>query len=254
MRINGFTQIKGFYSWTFENQDKGIKPQHISLYLFLLNQNNRVNWVEWFKCPFDLAMAGSCISSKKTYYKCLNDLKEWGLIDYEKGVNNWKAPTIKLEVLKDTSTVPQVEQASEPLPLPQQHPIYKLITDNLKLVIDNLPKWIEEEKNKEGKPNFEERKSKWLMWFNLRKKEYTGKEGKFKMLNITDSNNLKKLFKSYNADDFEYAIKSLFQAEWAIENNMLTPSHFLRVENFNKYLNTEHKKEKEVIKHWNQDI
>ena len=115
MRINGFTQIKAFYSWTFENQDKRVKPQHVSLYLFLLNQNNRNNWIEWFKCPFDLAMTGSCISSKKTYYKCLNELDEWGLIQYKKGSNNWKAPLIKLEVLKDTSTVPQSEPLQEQL-------------------------------------------------------------------------------------------------------------------------------------------
>ena len=100
MRINGFTQIKAFYSWTFDNQDKQIKPHHISLYLFLLNQNNRANWIEWFKCPYDLAMTGSCIGSKKTYYKCLNELEEWKLIEYKRGLNEWKAPLIKLEVLK----------------------------------------------------------------------------------------------------------------------------------------------------------
>lgn len=146
MRINGFEQIKAFYSWNFDNQDKDIKPQHISLYLFLLNQNNRVNWVEWFKCPYDLAMTGSCIGSKKTYYNCLNDLKDWKLIDYEKGSNNWKAPRIKLEVLKCTSSVPQ----SEPLPIQVPEPLatqlgthkYKLITDNLKLVKDNIENWI----------------------------------------------------------------------------------------------------------------
>lgn len=149
-RINGFEQIKGFYSWAFENQELGVKPQHVSIYLFLINQNNRNNWIEWFKLPFDLAMAGSCISSKKTYYACLNDLQNWGLIQYKPGVNNWKAPLIKLEVLKDTSTVPQsepqhiqvdipqhiqaLEQAAEQLPI---HNI-KLLTYNLKLITDNL--------------------------------------------------------------------------------------------------------------------
>ncbi len=140
-RINGFDQIKQFYSAVFE-QKHNIKPQHVSLYVFLINQNNRNNWVEWFKCPFDLAMSGACIGSKATYYKCLKDLQDWGFIKYEKGVNDWKAPKIKLEVLKctptDTATVPQSEplpiQAAEPLPI---H-IYKLITDNLKPITDNF--------------------------------------------------------------------------------------------------------------------
>ena len=150
MRINGFNQIKAFYSWCFDNQDKQIKPQHISLYLFLLNQNNRANWIEWFKCPYDLAMTGSCIGSKKTYYKCLKELQEWELIEYTKGVNDWKAPLIKLEVLKCTSSVPQ----SEPLPIPQPTPQgillpipqgtkrYKLVTDNLELITEKIEDWI----------------------------------------------------------------------------------------------------------------
>ena len=150
MRINGFEQIKGFYSWVFANQDKDIKPQHTSLYVFLLNQNNRNNWIEWFKCPYDLAMAGSCISSKKTYYKCLTDLNEWGLIGYKAGVNTWKSPLIKLEVLKDTSTVPQSEPQVLQLDIPQHillllqlstpQPIHniKLLTDNFELITNNL--------------------------------------------------------------------------------------------------------------------
>jgi hypothetical protein len=137
MRINGFHQISAFYSIVF-SQKYDFKPQHISLYMFLLNQNNRNNWVEWFKCPIDLGMTGSCIGSKKTYYQCLDDLQAWGLLVYQKGENMWKAPKIKIEVLKytatDTSTIPQ----SEPLPIPHAnhnlHPYINLqpTTDNIK--------------------------------------------------------------------------------------------------------------------------
>ncbi|MGI6048866.1 MAG: hypothetical protein ACOYEG_12825 [Petrimonas sp.] len=141
-RINGFEQQKNFYSWVFNNQEKGITAQHISLYNFLINQNNRNNWVEWFKCPFDLAMAGSGIGNKKTYYKCLEDLQEWGLIHYQKGANKWKAPLIKVEVLNrtatDTATVPQSEPLQVPQPIPLPTHIYKLITDNLKLITENV--------------------------------------------------------------------------------------------------------------------
>ena len=67
-RINGFKQIEAFYSIVFSGKYE-LSPQHISLYMFLLNQNNRANWVEWFKCPYDLAMNGAMIGSKKTYLK-----------------------------------------------------------------------------------------------------------------------------------------------------------------------------------------
>lgn len=154
MRINGFTQIKAFYSWCFENQDK-VKPQHVSLYMFLINQNNRCNWIEWFKVPMDVGMAGSCISSKKTYYNCLADLKEWRLIKYEKGANNWKAMRVKVEVLKDTSTVPQVEPQVLPLPIPLQHLFnnnLKLITDNIELIEKHFIHWLEYNASKPKQP------------------------------------------------------------------------------------------------------
>jgi len=145
MRINGFHQISAFYSIVF-SQEHDFKPQHISLYVFLLNQNNRNNWVEWFKCPIDLGMTGSCIGSKKTYYACLDDLQNWGLLKYEKGENMWKAPKIRLEVLKSTSTytstVPQSEPlpTPEPIPLPEPlpTPIYKPVTSNLQPVTNTI--------------------------------------------------------------------------------------------------------------------
>lgn len=167
-RINGFEQIKGFYSWVFNNPDK-VRPTHISLYLFLLNQNNRSNWVEWFKCPYDLAMQGACIGNKGTYYKCLDDLKSWGIIDYKKGINNYKAPIVKLfqmydnEQLTEQVTVPLSEPQTVPLTVPQTGPltvpIYKLITDNEKLLTENIESVkvfiLELKKKNTGKDNKE---------------------------------------------------------------------------------------------------
>jgi len=155
-RINGFEQIKAFYSWVFNSADLRITPQHISLYLFLVNQNNRCNWAEWFKCPMDTAMTGSCIGNKKTYYACVNDMVTWELIEYKKGANEWKSPLFKLVVLKSTSggdaTVPQ--PTPQPtlqvvtLPTPLLYPVYKQLTDNIKLITDNLEEVLIFLKNK----------------------------------------------------------------------------------------------------------
>lgn len=225
-RINGFEQIKGFYSWAFENQELGIKPQHISLYLFLVNQNNRNNWVEWFKLPYDLAMAGSCISSKKTYYNCLNDLQKWSLIKYTQGVNNWKAPLIKLEVLKDTSTVPQSEpqvlQADVPQHIqaliqaatPQPIQNIKLLTYNLKLVTDNLKHILEFLEIPINEVNSEE-------------KEKNIREASLKILtdfNFTETKNFNKLRQIsdfvrvlISQDRFDYFIEQ-YPAYWEYKN------------------------------------
>ncbi len=199
-RINGFEQIKAFYSWVFNNPDKA-RPTHISLYLFLVNQNNRANWVEWFKCPYDLAMQGACIGNNGTYYKCLDELKKWKLIDYKKGVNNFKAPLVKLfvlyknEQLNEQVTVPLSEQASEQLSeqqyaqLSEQLPvhIYKLITDNIKLITDNeikFAKFIKELSIEKEKPlwktNFETyQKELRKAWKEIITQEYVTEREKY---------------------------------------------------------------------------
>lgn len=145
-RINGFEQIKSFYSWVFNNPEKA-RPTHISLYLFLLNQGNRANWVEWFKCPYDLAMQGACIGNNGTYYRCLDDLKTWKLIDYKKGTNNYKAPLVKLfklyksEHLTEQVTVPLSEQQTAQQYAQQHVHIYKLITNNVNTIEANFSKF-----------------------------------------------------------------------------------------------------------------
>jgi hypothetical protein len=110
MRINIYKQIRAFYSKVF-NDEFELSPTHISLYMFLLNQNNRTNWTEWFKVPFDTVMHGAAINSNKTYYKALNYLAECGLIKYEKGSNNYKAPRISIIPLnQEDNNVPAPEQ------------------------------------------------------------------------------------------------------------------------------------------------
>ena len=110
-RLDIHKQIKGYYSLFF-SEEYNLRPVHTSLYMFLLNQNNRAMWVEWFKCPYDLGMQGSGIHSKKTYYKTLSDLQACNLIEYQKGVNDYKAPKIKII---DLSRVVNMIPLSEPL-------------------------------------------------------------------------------------------------------------------------------------------
>lgn len=113
----------------------------------------------------------------------------------------------------------------------------------------NLNETIIEENSIEDNSTLKKEKTKkekidgFLNWFNLQKKEHTGTIGKFKGLSSTDVNNLFKLLKNYNYKDFEEAIPKMFANEWAKETNNLTPTHFLRNDNFNKYLNAEIKKE-----------
>lgn len=166
-RINIYEQISAFYSFVYENPDK-INKSHVALYMFLINQNNRSNWSEWFKLPYDLAMAGACIGSKGTYYKCLNELQSWKLIKYKKGENDYKAPQISIIVLSKSEqltvplseplTVPLTGQLSEQLSVLLTGNIDILITSNYKLITDNIKKWIKSELDSLEKPKRASRK------------------------------------------------------------------------------------------------
>ena len=148
-RINFFEQMKNFYDLSFHSEND-FTPHHISLYMFLLNQNNRSNWSPNFKLSLDLGMYGSKIGSKRTYYNTLNDLCKWGLIKLTKGKNAWKTPIISIIPLsKQRDSVPlcqsvevqnrttneetsrtTIEESTDtstaplliPLPIPLQHP------------------------------------------------------------------------------------------------------------------------------------
>jgi hypothetical protein len=136
--------------------------------MFLLNQNNRNNWSEWFKMPYDLAMAGACIGSKSTYYKCLNELQDWELIKYIKGKNDAKAPMICILQLSNSEpltvplsepltvqpTVPLSGNLSEQLSVLLTGNIDILITSNYKLITDNIYKWVNAELKKEKPKRF----------------------------------------------------------------------------------------------------
>lgn len=95
---------------------------------------------------------------------------------------------------------------------------------------------INKRKDKPVVVNKEDKTDLFLNWFNAEKTKATGKESRFKTLTDTDKRNYYKLAKSCNKRDFEIAISNLFKSNWANENNMVTPSHFLRIENFGKYL------------------
>lgn len=106
-----------------------------------------------------------------------------------------------------------------------------------------------EEKREEEKRKEYNKENKFLNWFNTMLEIHKGRKGKFRTLTKTDENNYKKIIKAkYSKEDFDHAFKQMILSKWANENNMLSPSHFLRIENFNKYLNSELKQNQEISK------
>lgn len=133
-RINYFEQEDNFAKWCMYNSQYRVKSQHRSLYYYLLHRNNKLLWTEWFYINYEDTLAATGIGSKHTYYKTLNELAEWGLILYQKGINDnvmakisivkLDEKTMNLPVHFCTSTSTAAAPQLAPLLAPLLHPLY----------------------------------------------------------------------------------------------------------------------------------
>ena len=100
----------------------------------------------------------------------------------------------------------------------------------------NTPKEITSSTDNSGADKF-------LTWFNEMLLAHTGTKGKFRTLDSESKVNFLELKQAYdsNQKDFENAFISMIQDHWPKEKNLRNPKHFLKPDNFQKYLNAEHK-------------
>ncbi len=79
--------------------------------------------------------------------------------------------------------------------------------------------------------------NKFLEWFNTTRTKYLEIPSHVNRLTQTDKSNLEILKKSYSNEEFNIALLNICNDKWANESNLILPSHFLKEENFVKYLN-----------------
>jgi hypothetical protein len=87
------------------------------------------------------------------------------------------------------------------------------------------------------KQTFEEQVNAFLGWFNQMMLKRKGKLGRFNKLSKPDRNNFKEVRDAYEFKDFEIAFNNMYKNQWAHDTGNLTPTHFLKLSNFNRYLN-----------------
>lgn len=115
-------------------------------------------------------------------------------------------------------------------------------TTNTQLTTNKNEKNEKNEKNVESSTTDDrgltQKQTAFLNWFNSMMLKHKGVQGKFRSLTKTDKNNLKNLRAAYeDITDWEKAFISMTKSKWVIENNKCTVDHFLRMDNFVKYLN-----------------
>lgn len=77
--VNGYSLSREIFDYAFENPDH-IRPVHIAIYFFAVEQCNRLGWKEKFGFPSSLVMDAIGMRSYTNYKKALDELIEMGFI------------------------------------------------------------------------------------------------------------------------------------------------------------------------------
>lgn len=94
--MTGYELTRQWWDFSFENQDK-VASKHCALYMWIIEKNNRLGWVENFGFPIDEAGAAIGIRKIQTVREALNDLVEWGFVRMVvRSTNQYKANVISI--------------------------------------------------------------------------------------------------------------------------------------------------------------
>ena len=236
--MNGYNLLRDWYNFKFANPSK-VKAIHSDMYCYLIDRWNRLGQKKEFGLPTSVTMEALGIGSYNTYKRTIDDLIQFGFIEViSESKNQHQSKVIALSN-NDKATDKALDEA------------------HIKAT-DKSPDTINKQKNKEtivnnNPPNppkgGTDEIEKFCSWFNNQLFIHTGNVGKFKTMTKTDISNLKRLKQGYSIDEWEHAFKMMIQSEWVQESKMATVAHFLRNDNFSKYVN---QADESQVKKWRQ--
>lgn len=103
---NGYNCSRLIFNWSFENPEKS-NPTVVSLYLFFVEVNNRLNWKPTFGITANECMNAIGISSYNTYKKAFDLLVEIDFVKVIKpSVNQYQCNIIALSYFKKALNTP----------------------------------------------------------------------------------------------------------------------------------------------------
>ena len=108
--------------------------------------------------------------------------------------------------------------------------------------VENTPtEQVQVEVEEKGKVQGVFSPEQFLSWFNDSRTKLLQKPSNSNYLSSVDKNYLEILTNRYKGEDFGKAFHNLCNDKWANESNQIIPKHFLKPENFDKYLQIEQK-------------
>jgi len=79
IKHNGYSLTKEWFEFALCNPDI-VSGNHTALYLWIVQVNNTTGWKEKFGLTVREGMDGMSCKSRTTYYKCFQNLLDWGFV------------------------------------------------------------------------------------------------------------------------------------------------------------------------------
>lgn len=92
--MTGYELSRNWFDWSFENPEK-IKPIHTAIFFFAIEHCNRLGWKKKFGFPSQMVMDAIGVKKFQTYSRALNEIAEWGFLEFvERSKNQYSANII----------------------------------------------------------------------------------------------------------------------------------------------------------------
>lgn len=94
--MSGYELSRIWFNFCFENPEI-VKPIHSAIFFFAIEHQNRLGGKDKFGFPSQMTMEAIGVKKYQTYGKALNELSEWGFIQFiEKSKNQYSANIIRI--------------------------------------------------------------------------------------------------------------------------------------------------------------
>lgn len=109
--MNWYELSRSIFDYAFEHKECGV--YHISIYLWIVELNNRMGWKKEFWVPSHDTCDWLSIWNKNTYLSAIKDLEKWGFIRIVKESKNQFSATIVTicRIKSDTATTTALDTA-----------------------------------------------------------------------------------------------------------------------------------------------
>lgn len=178
--FNGYSLTERWFSFMAENGQK-VECKHTAVYLYIVEQFNKRQWVNSIGLPTDFTMSALNIGSYKTYKKILTDLVEFGFLKIEWSKNQHTSN--KIGLVKNTKAsskhIPKQCESNDQSTFSINKTYKQLNNKHINTILDyfdSLPSDVLQEKIKELKPIQESDKIDFNVFWDLYAKKKGNKE------------------------------------------------------------------------------